>query len=83
MIDVGEARMGSYGRRPSDNVTWSFESLCVSPPIAPVGRCAFHPRCPYAFDRCRQETPPLYQVALGHVAAYFSVPEATGPEKAS
>jgi peptide/nickel transport system ATP-binding protein len=21
--------------------------------------CPFHPRCPYVFDRCRRETPPL------------------------
>jgi peptide/nickel transport system ATP-binding protein len=27
----------------------------------PTG-CPFHPRCPYAFDRCREETPPLASV---------------------
>ena len=27
----------------------------------PTG-CPFHPRCPYAFDRCREETPPLESV---------------------
>jgi peptide/nickel transport system ATP-binding protein len=27
----------------------------------PTG-CPFHPRCPYVFDRCREETPPLLQV---------------------
>jgi oligopeptide/dipeptide ABC transporter ATP-binding protein len=27
----------------------------------PAG-CPFAPRCPYAFDRCREETPPLAQV---------------------
>src|SRR5712692_6861193 len=43
MIDVGEARMGSYRTRPLDNVTSSFESLCVSPPIAPVGRLCLSP----------------------------------------
>ncbi|MEV6396857.1 ABC transporter ATP-binding protein [Streptomyces sp. NPDC051907] len=25
--------------------------------------CAFHPRCPLARDRCRAETPPLYEVS--------------------
>ena len=31
--------------------------------------CAFHPRCRYATDLCRAETPPLRQVAPGHVSA--------------
>ena len=25
----------------------------------PAAGCAFHPRCPYAIERCRRETPPL------------------------
>ena len=28
-------------------------------PFAPPPGCAFHPRCPLAFDRCRVEKPPL------------------------
>ena len=28
-------------------------------PFAPPTGCPFHPRCPQAFDRCREETPPL------------------------
>src|SRR5262249_50906088 len=32
----------------------------VPSPIHPPPGCAFHPRCPYAFDRCKRETPPLY-----------------------
>jgi oligopeptide/dipeptide ABC transporter ATP-binding protein len=31
--------------------------------------CRFHPRCPYAFDRCRVEEPPLFDVAPGQQAA--------------
>jgi oligopeptide/dipeptide ABC transporter ATP-binding protein len=31
--------------------------------------CRFHPRCPYAFDRCRLEEPPLFDVGPGHQAA--------------
>ncbi len=27
--------------------------------------CRFHPRCPYAFDRCRQQEPPL--IAIGNI----------------
>jgi oligopeptide/dipeptide ABC transporter ATP-binding protein len=31
--------------------------------------CRFHPRCPYAFDRCRGEEPPLFDVGGGQSAA--------------
>ncbi|MGH3742566.1 MAG: oligopeptide/dipeptide ABC transporter ATP-binding protein, partial [Micromonosporaceae bacterium] len=31
--------------------------------------CVFHPRCPYARDRCRTEPPPLTQVAPGRLSA--------------
>ena len=34
----------------------------------PTG-CRFHPRCPLAFDRCRVEEPPLFDVGEGHQAA--------------
>ncbi|HEU0235350.1 MAG TPA: ABC transporter ATP-binding protein [Candidatus Limnocylindrales bacterium] len=31
--------------------------------------CRFHPRCPLAFDRCRSEEPPLFDVGHGQQAA--------------
>jgi len=34
----------------------------------PTG-CRFHPRCPVAFDRCRAEEPPLFDLGEGHAAA--------------
>jgi len=34
----------------------------------PTG-CRFHPRCPLAFDRCRTEEPPLFDVGGGQSAA--------------
>ena len=33
------------------------------------GGCRFHPRCPLAFDRCRTEEPPLFDVGGGQSAA--------------
>ncbi len=49
----------------------------VPSPIHPPPGCAFHPRCPHAFERCRLETPPLYPLGAGHVSACFlNAPEA-------
>jgi len=38
-------------------------------PINPPPGCRFHPRCPYAKDICRKETPPLKEVESGHYVA--------------
>jgi peptide/nickel transport system ATP-binding protein len=43
----------------------------VPSPLSPPPGCAFHPRCPHAFERCRRETPPLYVLGNGHTAACF------------
>lgn len=36
-----------------------------SPSQVPPG-CAFHPRCPHAFDVCRERVPPMREIAPGH-----------------
>jgi len=41
----------------------------VASPIDPPTGCAFHPRCPYAFDRCCQEKPALIEAADAHFVA--------------
>lgn len=47
-------------------------------PIHPPAGCAFHPRCPLAFDRCRRERPEL--VVKGDVrVACFAVTDAARP----
>ena len=33
--------------------------------------CRFHPRCPYAWDRCVQEEPPLLDAGLGEPASHL------------
>jgi peptide/nickel transport system ATP-binding protein len=37
--------------------------------INPPPGCHFHPRCPYATDKCREARPPLREVAPGHQSA--------------
>lgn len=38
----------------------------VPNPETPPGGCAFHPRCPYAMDRCKVEAPELRELESGH-----------------
>jgi peptide/nickel transport system ATP-binding protein len=41
-------------------------------PIRPPSGCRFHPRCPIARERCRQEAPQLTEIAPGHhVSCHF------------
>lgn len=41
----------------------------VPDPQNPPSGCRFHPRCPYAIDRCRSESPVLRTLAEGHHTA--------------
>ncbi|HEY9281151.1 MAG TPA: oligopeptide/dipeptide ABC transporter ATP-binding protein [Eoetvoesiella sp.] len=38
-------------------------------PLEPPPGCPFHPRCPYAMPRCKQELPLLKDVGPGHFSA--------------
>jgi oligopeptide transport system ATP-binding protein len=44
--------------------------------------CPFHPRCPYARERCRHDVPPLYEVTAMRRSAchYWEEVMATGPK---
>jgi oligopeptide/dipeptide ABC transporter ATP-binding protein len=41
----------------------------VPDPSRPPSGCRFHPRCPYAFERCPVEEPALVELAPGRAAA--------------
>jgi oligopeptide/dipeptide ABC transporter ATP-binding protein len=41
----------------------------IPSPLNPPSGCHFHPRCPFAFDRCKVEWPMLKTVASGHRSA--------------
>ena len=47
----------------------------VPNPLDPPKGCAFHPRCPFANDRCKSERPELKTTANGGVAACHAVEE--------
>jgi oligopeptide/dipeptide ABC transporter ATP-binding protein len=40
----------------------------VPPPTAWPSGCRFRDRCPYSWDRCEQEHPPLYQINATHTS---------------
>jgi peptide/nickel transport system ATP-binding protein len=50
----------------------------VPNPIDPPSGCSFHPRCPFADDRCRQERPELIE-AEGTLVACHAVEEGRLP----
>ena len=53
----------------------------VPSPIDPPSGCAFHPRCPYRFDRCPKEKPPFIEAGPGHlVACWLNRGEGLGNE---
>ena len=44
-------------------------------PINPPPGCAFHPRCPYSVERCRQAIPPLIAAGAAREAACIRLDE--------
>ena len=57
---------------PPDDPSGEREPVAgeVPNPIDPPSGCAFHPRCPYSTDRCRQERPSLLAAAGALVACH-------------
>ena len=51
----------------------AIEGVVPDPVAFPQG-CRFHPRCPFAVDKCRTEVPPLIQVSESHEAACWRAP---------
>ena len=50
-------------RQKSDRIVLQGE---VANPAAPPSGCYFHPRCAYATDQCKTETPVLQEITEGH-----------------
>jgi peptide/nickel transport system ATP-binding protein len=55
----------------ADGAGWLPEALPgeVPDPAQPPAGCRFHPRCPYVFDRCLIDSPPLIDVHGGRSVA--------------
>ena len=49
----------------------------VADPSNPPSGCYFHPRCPYAQERCKTDEPALREVAPGRFAACHFADELT------
>lgn len=47
----------------------------VPSPANPPSGCYFHPRCPYALERCAQQSPALTDVGDGHMCACLRAKE--------
>ncbi len=47
----------------------------VPPATAWPAGCRFHPRCPYAWEKCSAEAPPMLEAAAGHRARCWLVAE--------
>ena len=43
----------------------------IPSPLDPPRGCHFHPRCPFAMDKCREAAPPLVEIAPGHRSACY------------
>jgi peptide/nickel transport system ATP-binding protein len=41
----------------------------IASPLHPPSGCHFHPRCPFAFDRCKVERPDLKLIAPSRLSA--------------
>jgi peptide/nickel transport system ATP-binding protein len=51
----------------------------VADPSNPPPGCYFHPRCPYAIDRCKREAPALRELRPGHQVSCHRAEELTLP----
>ncbi|QPC43249.1 dipeptide ABC transporter ATP-binding protein [Kaustia mangrovi] len=60
--------------RPVPGIPPNREEVTGDAPSAlnPPSGCAFHPRCPLAGDRCRQERPELRPLGASAVACHFA-----------
>ncbi|HET6508094.1 MAG TPA: ABC transporter ATP-binding protein [Baekduia sp.] len=76
-----EALIGSIPRADGERTLPVALEGEVPDPSAPPAGCRFHPRCPYAMDRCRVEEPPALDVGGGRTAACWLQEGAQTPRR--
>ena len=77
-----------YTKRLLDSLPVIGGARGLAPPIpggppdpgAPPAGCSFHPRCPYAEERCRADDPSLRTITPDHEAACHFAPWSEWPE---
>ena len=60
------ASLPAHPRKQREEIVLSGE---VPSPLNPPSGCTFHPRCPFAMDRCRTEVPEYQEIESGHNVA--------------
>ena len=66
--------LGSIPRLDAEQERLSaIEGFVPDAAAMPEG-CRFHPRCPFAIDRCRQEEPALAEISRNHFASCWRAP---------
>ena len=60
------ASLPAHPRKQREEIVLSGE---VPSPLNPPSGCTFHPRCPFAMDRCRTEIPEYQEIESGHNVA--------------
>jgi oligopeptide transport system ATP-binding protein len=67
--------LGLLGALPRLDAAESRRLVSIegTPPdlLIPITHCSFAPRCPYAFDRCWEEIPPVMPLGVRHQVACF------------
>src|SRR5207249_11212201 len=66
--------LGSIPRLHLEQERLSAIEGFVPDAATPPPGCRFHPRCPFAVAKCRQETPPLMEITPDHYAACWLAP---------
>jgi oligopeptide/dipeptide ABC transporter ATP-binding protein len=87
VASVFPAPQHPYTRRLLESLPAIGGERVLAPPIPggppdpghPPPGCRFHPRCPYAVERCRREDPAARDVAPGHAAACHLAPWTAWP----
>src|SRR2546428_5476950 len=66
--------LGSIPRLHLEQERLSAIEGFVPDAAAPPSGCRFHPRCPFAVAKCREEVPPLMEITKDHHAACWLAP---------